>query len=609
MARVADREETRLRVVRDRADHVVAALQGDLTSTTAPAVLKSLTKLLLRHGRVLLDVTGTRLVWPPAPELFASALAAAGGWPAASLVLIGADPHTTDRLRACRVIESVPLATTEADAAALATLRPARLVRSAQFPAHPSAVARARAFVGDVCRAWEIPAVVGRVATIVDELATAAVRPSGNGFRVVLVLQSGRLRVSVRDARPAPELGARPSEAETARQARLWRIAAHCDTWGVLRYDGGTSVWALLQVRDPADAASTAPARTRPRPHRPDPPATMNGTRSRQVLADPAAAIERRDLLTYDLEQAHELLSSTYSRHTVGVTGDREQFRFRFSAVATSTFAVERVAHSLTGLGQFEPWDDVLVASHDSGRCRISTGSCTLDATVDDVMLLEPGVEHEVRWSDTRTEVVRLDAKAIAEIAAEVCGIDTGAVRFELAQPVSAQRGRHWRALMRALDDGVLSNDAALASPLSRSTIFRHLATTLIETFPNPALNALRSEPSGPSWVEPAVVRRAAQFIAEHSGEDIGLGDIARAARVGPRALQLAFRRYRDVTPLEHLRRVRLERAHHDLLAADPSAGDTVATIATRWGFAHHGYFASSYRRIYGHSPNVTLRS
>jgi transcriptional regulator GlxA family with amidase domain len=105
------------------------------------------------------------------------------------------------------------------------------------------------------------------------------------------------------------------------------------------------------------------------------------------------------------------------------------------------------------------------------------------------------------------------------------------------------------------------------------------------------------------------VVRRAAAFIEEHAGEDIGLGDIARAARVGPRALQMAFRRYRDTTPLEHLRRVRLERAHRELLAADPAAGDTVAIIADRWGFAHHGYFAASYRRAYGRSPHVTLRS
>ena len=63
------------------------------------------------------------------------------------------------------------------------------------------------------------------------------------------------------------------------------------------------------------------------------------------------------------------------------------------------------------------------------------------------------------------------------------------------------------------------------------------------------------------------------------------------------------------MTPLEYLRRVRLERAHRDLVVADPTAGDTVAAIATRWGFAHHGYFSAAYRRIYGHPPHVTLRS
>jgi transcriptional regulator GlxA family with amidase domain len=56
-----------------------------------------------------------------------------------------------------------------------------------------------------------------------------------------------------------------------------------------------------------------------------------------------------------------------------------------------------------------------------------------------------------------------------------------------------------------------------------------------------------------------------------------------------------------------YLRRARLAGAHADLLAADPTTGDTVAAIAARWGFAQPGRFARHYRSVYGVLPSTTL--
>jgi len=38
-------------------------------------------------------------------------------------------------------------------------------------------------------------------------------------------------------------------------------------------------------------------------------------------------------------------------------------------------------------------------------------------------------------------------------------------------------------------------------------------------------------------------------------------------------------------------------------------AGDTVAAIAARWGFAHPGRFAAAYQQQYGTTPATTLRT
>ena len=59
---------------------------------------------------------------------------------------------------------------------------------------------------------------------------------------------------------------------------------------------------------------------------------------------------------------------------------------------------------------------------------------------------------------------------------------------------------------------------------------------------------------------------------------------------------------------MEYLRRVRLEHAHRDLLAADP-AHQSVTAIAYRWGFHSPSEFTSRYRQAYGVLPSRTLRN
>ena len=106
----------------------------------------------------------------------------------------------------------------------------------------------------------------------------------------------------------------------------------------------------------------------------------------------------------------------------------------------------------------------------------------------------------------------------------------------------------------------------------------------------------------------PTILRHAVAFIHENADADIGLVDIAKAVNVSPRAVQYAFRGHLDTTPLEYLRRVRLDRAHRDLKAADPS-NDTVTAIAGRWGFSHAGRFSMAYKAAFGTVPSNTLRT
>ena len=203
---------------------------------------------------------------------------------------------------------------------------------------------------------------------------------------------------------------------------------------------------------------------------------------------------------------------------------------------------------------------------------------------------------------------MRLAPETLVRVAAEITGVVGPPPRFRGSRPVSAARAALWRASVAHLRRHVLGDEEVMASPLSRTTVLRSLVALLVETFPNSVLDALDRGKAEPAPTTPRTVSRAVAFIEERAGDDIGLADIATAAGLGARGLQLAFRRHADVTPLEYLRGVRLARAHRELEESDPSQA-TVGAIANRWGFPHHGNFSALYLRTYGRSPSMTLRS
>lgn len=106
----------------------------------------------------------------------------------------------------------------------------------------------------------------------------------------------------------------------------------------------------------------------------------------------------------------------------------------------------------------------------------------------------------------------------------------------------------------------------------------------------------------------PAVVRRAVEFIQANAQRTLELGEIAEAAQIGKRGLQIEFQQHLGQTPMAYLRSARTQGAHRDLVSGDPVRGDTVAGIAAQWGFTHPGRFSATYRHAFGDSPSATLR-
>jgi AraC-like DNA-binding protein len=319
-------------------------------------------------------------------------------------------------------------------------------------------------------------------------------------------------------------------------------------------------------------------------------------------------SLMRLHIDTGDPEHAHDWLRTTYVDHTARLSGSREGFRFQHRLADCGPFTVGVAQHTMTLHGDWEPLEDTLLVSHLlAGRFHIRSHRSAVVAAPGDVFAYDPETRMSVVWSDIRMANIRMPRAAVDRVAATLIGDDrpSGPVGFELARPLSEGAALNWKRLMQYVTADVASNGAVHASPILIGQLFRLIVATAVETFPNTTLHRARYSALPAS---PASVRRAVAFMEERAGEDIDLTDIAEAAHVGPRALQRAFRRSLDCTPLGHLRSVRLLRAHQELAAASDADGTTVVGVAARWGFGHPGRFAAAYRTRFGRTPSETLR-
>ena len=227
------------------------AVSGELSPRSAGLVSGAVAKALADSGRVLVDVSGLRVTWPPAVQVFPSILAGAGGWPGARLVLFGADAGLARSLAALRVSATVPVAPDEVTARRLLDQRPRAVARRLDLEQPRSSARRARTFVRAACADWRLDEIRDDATIVASELVTNAVLHAGTACRLTLRYNAFGLTVEVRDYRPdrlpePPPVDPEPPE----RLSGLFIVDALTREWGIMPRTDDKTVWALLPVGD-----------------------------------------------------------------------------------------------------------------------------------------------------------------------------------------------------------------------------------------------------------------------------------------------------------------------------------------------------------------------
>ncbi|ACU38170.1 helix-turn-helix domain-containing protein [Actinosynnema mirum] len=303
-----------------------------------------------------------------------------------------------------------------------------------------------------------------------------------------------------------------------------------------------------------------------------------------------------------DLETTEEFLIKHYAPLRIGSSTGRSGARI--TRVAGGAVSADEVALTFDMNYSVEPLGKICL-------CDIRTGVIDRHRPADwreagtfgpgDLFsFAQPDRPYQGRARQARYSITMLDPALLNQV---VGGEEQ--VRLLDHRPVDAVTAATLRRVIDHVRDDVLAAPGATASPLLVGAATRYLAAAVLAAFPTTA-------PVGPSAADsrdahPRTVRRAVAFIEANAGRDLSAAEIAAAAHVTPRAIQLAFRRHLGTTPTAYLRRVRLDGARAQLLAAEPGS-TTVTEVALRWGYSRPGVFSTHYREAHGEPPSRTLR-
>jgi len=308
-----------------------------------------------------------------------------------------------------------------------------------------------------------------------------------------------------------------------------------------------------------------------------------------------------------DLDEARERVARVFCPHRLDMIG-QGSFDACHNHVPGDRLSLNFIqygAKTLIAPGELK--DFYLLQIPLSGGAAISNGSDHYYSCPDKAAVLNPHLPTTMIWDEgCRQVLVRIERKALQDHLSQLLGA-TADQPLTFAGPLdlTSQVGAALRGLVMHLVNQADTGQTMLAAG---GLLARQLETVILSGVLEAGQhNYARYLRPTQSAAAPRHVRRAEDYIRDNLDNPVSLEDVANAAGVTSRALQLGFRSFRNTSPMALLRAERLRKVHEELMAGAP--GSTVTEVATRWGFAHLGRFAQAYKDKYGQSPSKTLQS
>lgn len=314
------------------------------------------------------------------------------------------------------------------------------------------------------------------------------------------------------------------------------------------------------------------------------------------------------DIVSNNIEEVQQRTSGIFCSHRLSLIDNSQRLNARHSHASLGDVSLHYIQYGADVLiepGRTERFYVFTVPLE--GWASVECDDDEAQATPGSAAFISPSEHVRIRWSaNCRKLTLKIDRRFLQRHLESIVNRSTREpLVFERSVDLRQGAGvSAMRALNYLIDD--LDNEGLFARGKSQSAshFCDMIVSHLIEDAPNNYTDEIRSRSA---TVASAAVHRVERFIWAHAHESITLDDLVEAGGVSTTALYDAFRRFRKMTPMATLRRLRMTKAREDLERGG-LAGVTVTEIAARWGFLQFGRFSAQYRERFGEFPSETIK-
>jgi len=325
----------------------------------------------------------------------------------------------------------------------------------------------------------------------------------------------------------------------------------------------------------------------------------------RTTEARPAPLDRFRLFASTELDEAREIVARTFCDHRLRQVRAGERLDARHNHAPGQIVSLNYIRYGADveiepgELGSF-----YLIQIPISGTATIRNGRTEVLAGPTRASILNPDRHTAMRWhAGCEKILLQVDREALGALVESLSGHRlAGPVRFDPEIDLERPEMAAWIRRVRAL---VAETDAGWLMPGTRDPFRQLLEEELLGRFLalQPG-NARHLVDGVRARAQPGHVKRALAYIRAHLDGPVSLADLATAAGVSGRTVQLGFQASFGLSPLQVARSERLKQVHFALLSRNDDT--PIAELASAWGFSHMGRFSALYRQAFGCLPSET---
>ncbi len=309
-----------------------------------------------------------------------------------------------------------------------------------------------------------------------------------------------------------------------------------------------------------------------------------------------------------NLDEIRAHMSRVFCPHALDHDGKAEPLDFRHRQANLRALSFNATRYGGSG-GRIKvdipPCDDLyLIQFSLSGSAEIRHQGCTVALAPNSMCMLHLHEGATVRFDSSYAHfTVKIPGRLLSQLLEQEVGRCGSAPVFTPQPVVLEGHAASFSQLVELICADIDNGTGGYLHQRVIDSTEQMLVRLLLVSLPHSYSEAFAGRPGA---AKPYYVRRVEEYLRAHVDEPISLVDLIAVSGVSARSLHAGFRRHVNDTPLNYLKKLRLDNARRSLLEGGEDV--SVTDVAFGVGFTHLSKFARDYRHRFGEAPSETLR-